>query len=444
MTESQPELRPELRLWQLVLFNISSVAAVRWLAPAAHTGPGSLTLWLLASLAFLLPSAIVVASLSAKFPQEGGLYIWTKHGFGDWHGFLCAWIYFVSILIFLPTLLLSGVSMASYMFGPNGIKYSEDATYAIPFTLAALWLAFLAHLVGLRVGKWLTLLGGFTTYAIVLFLCGFAVLVARRFGSATEFHFVPQASWGNLNFWSQIALGMAGLELAPILGGEIYNTAKNVPRAAWISCGACAAYYMAGTAALLILLPPQTISALTGLAQAGDVAGQRFGATWLAPCFALLITVGFVGQLSTYIAGSTRLPFALGIDHYMPPAFAKLHPRWKTPHISILTQAVVATLLLLFAQLGESLRAGYQILVDMDVIATLIPLIYIFGAGFKLGHRWAATAGGLIGVIGVILSVVPPSDVSSVWLFELKVVGGTLLLAFAGRAIFLRSKAAAA
>ena len=442
MSDSQPALRRELRLWHLILFNISSVAGVRWLAPAAHTGPGSLTLWLLASLAFLLPSALVVASLSAKFPQEGGLYVWTKHAFGDWHGFLCAWIYFISILIFLPTLLLSGVSMASYMFGPSGIKYSEDASYAIPFTLGVLWLAFFTHLVGLRVGKWPTLFGGFTTYAIVLILCVLGILVAVRFGSATEFHFVPQATWGNLNFWSQIALGMTGLELAPILGGEIYNTATNVPRAAWISCAACAAYYVAGTAALLVLLPPRTISALTGLAQAGDIAGQRFGATWLAPCFALLITVGFVGQLSTYIAGSTRLPFALGIDHYLPAAFARLHPRWKTPHISILAQASIATVLLLFAQLGENLRAAYQILVDMDVIATLIPLIYIFGAGFKLGHRWAATAGGLIGVAGVILSVVPPGDVSSVWLFELKVVGGTILLALIGRAIFRRSRAA--
>ena len=441
MTESQPALRRELRLWHLVLFNISSVAGVRWLAPAAHTGPGSLTLWLLASLAFLLPSALVVGALAARFPQEGGLYIWTKHGFGDWHGFLCAWIYFISILIFLPTLLLSGVSMASYMFGPSGIKYSENASYAIPFTLAALWLAFFAHLIGLRVGKWPTLLGGFTTYAIVIFLVAFAVLVAGRFGSATQFRFVPEASWGNLNFWSQIALGMTGLELAPILGGEIFNPTKNVPRAAWISCAACAAYYIAGTAALLVLLSPQRISALTGLAQAGDVAGERFGATWLAPCFAALITAGFVGQLSTYIAGSTRLPFALGIDHHMPPAFAKLHRRWKTPHISILSQAAIATVLLLFAQLGENLRAGYQILVDMDVIATLIPLIYIFGTGFKLGHRWAATAGGLIGVAGVILSIVPPSDVSSVWLFELKVVGGTILLALVGRAIFVRSKA---
>ena len=166
---------------------------------------------------------------------------------------------------------------------------------------------------------------------------------------------------------------------------------------------------------------------------------SAFGATWLSPCFAVLITVGFIGQLSTYIAANTRLPFTLGIDHYMPAAFAKLHPRWKTPHVSILSQAGLATALLLVAQLGENLRAGYQILVDMVVISTLIPLVYIFACGFKFGQRWAGLAGGSIGVIGVILSVVPPSDVASVWLFELKVIGGTLLLTLAGRLVFSRA-----
>jgi glutamate:GABA antiporter len=439
MAEAQPALRRELRLWHLILFNISAIIGVRWLAPAAHAGPGSLTLWLLASTAFLLPSALVVSSLSARFPDEGGLYIWTKNAFGDWHGFLCAWLYFNSSVMFLPTLLLAGVSMASYMFGPGGVRYSEDPAFAIPVTLGALWLAFLANLVGLRVGKWPALLGGATTYAIALLLCAFAVLAAWRFGSATHFRFVPEASWGNLNFWSQIALAMTGLELAPILGGEIYNPAKNVPRAAWISCVACAAFYMAGTAALLVLLPPERISALTGLAQAGAVAGQRFGATWLSACFAGMITVGFTGQLSTYIAGNTRLPFTLGIDHYMPAAFARLHPRWNTPHVSILSQAALATVLLLLAQLGENLRAGYQILVDMVVISTLIPLVYIFACGFKFGQRWAGAAGGLIGVIGIVLSIVPPGDVSSAWLFELKVIGGTILLSLAGRAVFRRA-----
>ena len=441
MPEVQPALRRELRLWHLVLFNLSAIAGVRWLAAAAHVGSGSLTLWLLAALAFFLPSALVVSSLSARFPEEGGFYIWTKRAFGDWHGFLCAWIYFVSNILYFPTLLLSGVAMASYMFGASGIKYSENALYAIPVTLIGLWIAFVANLLGLRVGKWPGILGGGSTYVIAVLLLGFGLLAAWRYGAATHFHLLPEPSFANLNFWSQIALAMTGLELAPVLGGEIQDPEKSIPRAAWISGFAGATFYIAGTAALLALLPPDRISPMTGLAQAGDEAGARFGAHWLSPCFALLITLGVIGQLSTYIAGNTRLPFALGLDHYLPPAFARLHPRWRTPHVSILTQGVLSSGLLLLMELGENLRAAYQILVDMVVIATLIPFVYIFATGFKFGRRWSGTAGALIALAAVILSAVPPPGVASTWLFELKVIGGTLLLALLGRAIFVRSQA---
>ena len=443
MPESRPELRRELRLWHLVLFNISAVAGVRWLAAAAHAGPGSITLWLLSALAFFLPSALVVSSLSARFPEEGGFYIWTKRAFGNWHGFLCAWLYFVSNILYFPTLLLSGVAMASYMFGPAGIKYSESPSYAIPLTLIALWIAFGANLLGLRVGKWPTILGGGSTYIVATLLCVFALIIVWRYGPATHFQFIPDPSLSNLNFWSQIALAMTGLELAPILGGEIHDPSKTVPRAAWISGFGSAGFYIAGTAALLALLPPDRISPMTGLAQAGNEAGGRLGANWLTPCFALLITLGVIGQLSTYIAGNTRLPFALGLDHYLPPVFARLHPRWHTPHVSILTQGVLSTLLLLLMELGENLRAAYQILVDMVVIATLIPFVYIFATGFKFGRRWAGVAGAALSLAAVILSAVPPPGVASVWLFELKVVGGTIILALLGRVIFIRSKAQA-
>jgi len=436
-------LRRELRLWHLVLFNLSAIAGVRWLAAAAHAGPGSLTLWLLAAVAFFLPSALVVSSLSARFPEEGGFYVWTKHAFGPWHGFLCAWVYFVSNILYFPTLLLSGVAMASYMFGQNGVRYSENPVYAIPVTVAVLWLAFLVNLVGLRVGKWPGLMGGVSTYLIAALLCIFGLVVAWRFGSATHFQFVPEATWGNLNFWSQIALAMTGLELAPILAGEIHNPGKNIPRAAWFSGFLGAGFYMAGTAAMLVLLAPKDISPMTGLAQAGDLAGTRLGASWLSPLFALLITLGVIGQLTTYIAGNTRLPFAIGLDRYLPAAFAKLHPRWHTPHVSLVPQAVLSTLFLLLTELGENLRAAYQILVDMVVIATLIPFVYIFATGFKYGQRLAGTAGALIAGIAVILSCSPPPGIASVWLFELKIIGGTLLLALAGRVIFVRSKGAA-
>src|ERR1700688_4003961 len=100
MVEAAPALKRELRLWDLVFLNVAAVASARWLAAAAHAGPGSVSLWVLAICAFFVPSAFVVSSLSQRFPDEGGLYIWTKRAFGDWHGFLCAWLYFLSNLLF--------------------------------------------------------------------------------------------------------------------------------------------------------------------------------------------------------------------------------------------------------------------------------------------------------------------------------------------------------
>jgi hypothetical protein len=95
---------------------------------------------------------------------------------------------------------------------------------------------------------------------------------------------------------------------------------------------------------------------------------------------------------------------------------------------------------LLAMQLGESLRAAYLILVDMDVVATLIPFVFIFAAGFKFGQKISGAVGALISALAVLLSMIPPPDVRSVWLFEFKVVGGCLLFALLGRFIFLRSQ----
>jgi APA family basic amino acid/polyamine antiporter len=299
---------------------------------------------------------------------------------------------------------------------------------------------FLLNLVGMRAGKWATVSGATASYLIAAVLVAFAIVIASRYGSATRFHLLPNLNFDALNFWSQIAFAFVGLEVAPILGGEIYNTGNVIPRAAWISGIGSAAFYMAGTAALLAVMPAADISPLTGLAQAGQLAGVRIHATWLLPAFALLIVISTLGQLTAFVAGNTRLPFALGLDHYLPPAFAKLHPRWSTPYVSILMQGALSTALLLLMQLGETLRAAYQILVDLTVIATFLPFLYIFASGFKFGQRISGAAGCTITALAIALSAVPPGGVSSIWIFELKVVGGALLLALFAWPIFARSR----
>ncbi len=436
----KPSLARELGLRDLVLFNIAAVIGIRWLAAAAHAGPASISLWLLAAVFFFIPSALAVSRLGAKLPEEGGLYAWTKTSFGDWHGFLCGWCYWLSNLFYFPNLLLAGIGMAAYGFGAHYAGLADSRAFVIPVSLAVLWIGVLTNLVGLRVGKWTENLGGLATYAAggILVVLGITVWILH--GPATPLQLVPEWNWGRLNFWSQIAFAFGGLELGAILGGEIRDPRRTVPRAAWISGLLIAGFYIVGTLAILAVLPSGEVNVLSGLTQAGAVAATRLGAPPVAMGLALLITIGITGQLGAWLSGSARVPFAIGLDSYLPASFARIHPRWKTPYVAILSQAIACTLFLLAMQLGENLRTGYQLLVDMTVITYFIPFLYLFAAAARHGSRWSAAAGLAVTLASIGFSLVPPEGVQSVWKFEAKLIIGCALLVATARMAFQRGK----
>jgi amino acid transporter len=441
MPEPAATLRRELRLRDLVFFDICAVVSLRWVSAAAHAGPGSLALWVIAAVFFFLPSAITVAGLSRRFPEEGGMYIWTKRAFGDRHAFLCGWFYFISTVLYLPSLLLAGIGMTAYAFGGFGQRFAEDRVLALPTTLAVLWAAFGANFFGMKVAKWISALGGSSTFIIGAVLGAIAIAVGFHSGAATKFRLLPTASLDTVNFWSQIAFAFIGLELAPVLSGEIRNPRRDIPRAAVIAGVISALFYVGMTWALLILLNPQEISPMTGLAQAGTSGAKQLGFPAIAIVLAILIGVVLIGQLDTWIAGNTRLPYAIGLDRYLPAAFGRIHPRWGTPYVSLFVQALAATLFLLIAQLGESVLTAYQIMVDMMVIITFIPFVYIFAAGFRFASRIAAVSGLAVTLIAMALSAIPPPDVASNFIFEIKVVGGSVFFALLGWLMFRRYQA---
>ena len=434
-------LRRELRLRDLIFFDICAIVSLRWVAAAAHAGPGSFVLWVVAAVFFFLPSAITVSSLARRFPVEGGMYAWTKQAFGDQHAFLCGWFYFISNVLYLPSLLLAGISMTAYAFGGLGQRFAEERGFALSVTLAVLWAAFIANFFGMKVAKWISALGGSSTFIIGAVLVALAIIAGVHYGVATKFELLPKANLDTVNFWSQIAFAFVGLELAPIVSAEIRDPRRDLPRAAVISGILSAALYIGVTAALLVLLKPGDISPMMGLAQAGASAAQKLGAPAISVLLAALIGIALVGQLDTWIAGNTRLPYAVGLDRYLPAAFSRLHPRWGTPYVSLLVQAVAATLFLLMAQLGESVRAAYQIMVDMTVIVTFVPFIYIFGAGFRFASRIAAISGLAVTLIAMVLAAVPPQETVSGAIFELKVLGGSVFFALLGWVVFKRYQA---
>ncbi len=423
-------LRRELGLRDLVLFNIAAVIGIRWLAAAAHAGPGSISLWLIAAALFFVPSASVVAELSRRHPDEGGLYLWTRSAFGPWHGFLCGYCYWINNLFYFPSLVLAGVAMSVSLAGTGHAALAGDRVFVVGASIAAITAA---NALGLGVAKWIGNVGGAATYAAGAILIAAATAVWWTQGPRTRFDIAPRLEWDKLNFWPQIAFAFGGLELSAFLGGEIRDAARNVRRAAWIGGTAIALFYVAGTAAMLTILPSDRISEVNGLTQAGEEASRVLGSPWPGLVLAVCVTLGVAGQLGAWMGGSARLPLVLGMDRYMPEAFARLHPRWGTPVLALAVQAALCAVFLIAMQLGDSMRTGYQLLVDMTVITYFIPFLYLFLAGWKAGSRAAAASGLFVTAAAILLSFAPPGETTSIWLFEAKLLGGTALLLAAAR-----------
>jgi amino acid transporter len=434
-------VKPKLGLRDVTLLAVVCMVGTRWIPAAAHAGPGSVTLWLLAAVLFAIPLASAVGALSVKYPgAAGGLYAWTREDFGPWHGFLCFWVYWIGIAFLLPTAALFYMGAGFYALGSK-YAYLADNRYALlAAALVAIWVALGTNLRGVDIGKWTENIGAATCWLLGAMLVVLAILVGAKRGSATPMHIVPTWNWGTVNFWSNIAYGLSGVEMAAMMAAEIRDPARAIPRAGWLASGGATLFYMAGTAAILVLLRPEKISELNGLAEAGESAGAALGAAWISPVIAILVLMSAIGQFGGTGTTVSRLPFAAGVDNLLPRAFGRVHPRWGTPHVSIITFGVVASFLLLIFQLGDSLRAAYQEMVSLMVITGFLPYLYVFGSAWKAGKRMSAISGTAITLLAILCSLVPTEAIGNIWLFEGKLAAGTLAVIATAWLVYRRAK----
>jgi glutamate:GABA antiporter len=375
---------------------------------------------------FVAPLAVAVGTLTVKYPDAGGIYVWTRNDFGPWNGFVCFVCYWIQIAVWFPSAAMFYVAAAAYAFGPRLAHLAESRTYVVVASLAVIWIALGSNIVGVQVGKWTENIGGIASLLLAAVLVAVGILVFSKQGSATPMNFAPTWNWDTVNLWGVIAFAMSGLEMVAMMAGEMRNPQRDVPRAGWITSVFAIGFYASTTLALLVILRPEKISELNGLAQASLAASGILGTPWLVPGIALLVLASAVGQFGGIGASVSRIPYAAGVDHLLPASFARVHPRWSTPHVSILTLGFAATFMLILLQLGDTVRAAYQSLVSLMVITGFLPYLYLFGSAWKAGKRLAAVLGGAVTVLVIVCSVVPTPEIHDVWAFEGKLILGTL------------------
>lgn len=447
-----PHLRRVLGRRDLILLFVVAVFNLNVLPSIAANGGVTVWLWLISLFLFFWPQGIAVLELAQRYPGEGGVYLWAKEVFGDFHGFLSGWCYWTNNMMYVPTVMLYFVGVSVFVLGPRHAALADNRAFALAASLALLTILVVLNIVGLGVGKWINNIGGLGTFVAAALLISLGIVVSLRFGTSVTWSdfLLPADHRSVFNAFGVICFGLVGLELASIMGDEIENPGKTLPGAvAWggILSGAL---YLGASLTLLVAVGKKDISVLQGIVQAVSHMAARVGVGWITAPFAFLLSLAIAGIGSAWLGGSARIPFVAGLDSYMPSWMGRVHSKYATPYAALIVHASVSLILVVlnFVLVGAAVQESFQRLLSLAVVLQLVPFIYIFAALLKIAANSSFVRGrysrrtllcsGLSGLVttllGIALAFFPAQQITSVVSYEFWMGGGTLF--FIGLAAF--------
>ncbi len=419
----------------VAVFNLNVVPSI------AANGGVTIWLWIISLLLFFWPQGIAVIELAHRYPGEGGVYLWAKEIFGDFHGFLSGWCYWTNNMLYVPTVMLYFVGVSVYVLGPSHHALADNKLFAATTSLLLLGLLTFVNILGLGVGKWINNLGAIGTFIAAAVLIGLGIVIYSRFGTtitAADFK-IPVNPKFVLNSFGVICFGLVGLELASVMGDEIKDPQRTLPGAVAWGGVLSGALYVGATLTLLIAIG-KDLNVLQGVVQAVTQMATRVGIGWLIIPFALMLSLSIAGIGSAWMGGAARIPFVAGLDSYMPSWLAKVHPRHATPYVALIVQGIVSGVLVILNFAGAGVQETFQKLLSLAVVLQLVPFLYMFCALVKFavtettpqgqygrGAMFVAGMSGLLTtILGIALVFFPAQQITSLWQYELWMVGGTL------------------
>ncbi len=343
----------------------------------APYGGASLLGWLATS-AGAMCLALIFARLAAVRPADGGPYAYTRMAFGDFAGFLVAWGYFVSLWSGNAAIAAAFAGYAGALVPGIGASPAGLAAASI----GAIWLLSWVNSRGIRESGAMQIL---TTVLklIPLLLIGMAGLLVLK-----REHFEPftpsglslaqaVAATATLTLWAFL-----GLECASIPAGEVERPERNIPRATLFGTGAAALVYIAGTTAVLGLVPPRVLSVHEApFAAAAGVLWGGFGSTLVAAGAA----VATFGALNGWTLVAGQMPMAAARDGVFPAVFARRN-RHGVPLVGILVTSALASALSAMS-FHRGLVAVFTFTIRLSTLSCLVAYVLTSAALIVLRLR---------------------------------------------------------
>jgi amino acid transporter len=396
------------------------------------SGPGMTLIYLLVLPFFwCIPVSLVSAELTTAMPVEGGFYRWTRAAFGDFWGFLSGWWNW---------------SASFLLGGAYAVLFTDYLVYYFP--KMTWWQHYLISVALIALLTWINVRGiemvGRVATALEIFIfVPIVIMIVLGFAHWHNNPFMPlvvphQATFKV--FGVGLALGLwlySGYEQLSTVAEEVEDPQRAYPRALALVVPLSMAAYFLPTLAGLASAGHWEKWHTGYFSEAAQVIGGTFhGYPWLGTWMTLAAMVGNVALLNSTVLTTTRMPFAMAEDGYLPQALTRKHSRYGTPWIAIVTSAAIYSLLA-WQNLAQ-LISVYIWLRSATTVLTVLSAWKLRRAHPEL-KRSFTVPGGRAGLLYVVAAPVVMAIVALLGSDRFGMIGGAIAIAV-GPSVYLLTR----
>ena len=394
MTDSKNKAasNKKLGVLSLALINVAAVLSLRNFPSMAVEGWGMIFWYVLFTVCFLIPTALVAAELASTWPKAGGIYAWVREAFPGKGSFITIWCSWVNNIVWFPTV----VSFIMITFAYTLLKpaLGENMIFMAVVMLGVMWILTFFNFGRMKHSTTLSTVGtvvGALIPITILVVLTFAWLAQGNdsyLGDLTLSALIPDMNFSMLTFAASLVLMFAGMEMAGYHARETDNPQKDYPIAMFIAAAIICIVSILGTWSVGTMVSPDFLNGPEGLnggvIEAFQVVLDSFNVGWLIIPLGLMLALGIIAQLSTWMLGPAKglAPAAYLGD--LPPMFRKQNKNGAPVGVLVLQSAISSGFVLLYLALDALNIDGYWVLVAITSLINIIMYLFMFAAFLKL------------------------------------------------------------
>lgn len=374
------------RFKDIVLYCIAAILLVDQIALSASVGPYAVFWWVVTLVLFMLPNLLVTAEMGSTYPEQGGIYAWVRDAFGTRWAARITWMYWINIVLWVPSVFIMFSGMLSAMFFPDMTLWSQ-----IGVGIGMCILLGVTNCMPLSLTKWILALATPLKFIVITIIGVAGLNYGMEHGFANDLSF--SAAMDDLSagfaYIPVIVYGCLGLELIMSESNKIVNPGKNIPKAMFVAGILTSIFYIFGTAGILAAIPAEdveivsifavTLNELFGSSESGQLIVTVLGIATLFTFFATMVawTLGGNGAMAE-----------AGQEKEMPAVFGIVHKEHGAPiGSSILLSVTSGLILIVYGFMASSAEELFWTLFSFSAIIFLMPYIAMHCSFLNLRAR---------------------------------------------------------